>query len=238
MERAHAYEQLYALLKERIVRGAYAAGTCLPSEHTLRQAHGLNRATVRRALERLCADGLIDKQQGRGSVVIYRPQALDLLSFRGFTEVIAGTPHRADSHLLRPPYQSDWPEGFFYPLADAEAAGGCYRLDRLRRVDGRPVMLEHTFLPRHPKSDGVAAAFAGGSLFHTLHADGGIEITGVDQHLRAVGAGTAAAAHLAVVPGAPILHIVRRYATNVPSFYVYSTLLCNTETYALGGTFS
>lgn len=61
--------RVYLLLKDEITSGRLAPGTSLPGEQRLAEIHGVSRVTVRRALESLAADGLIEKRVGAGSVV-------------------------------------------------------------------------------------------------------------------------------------------------------------------------
>ncbi|TNF63135.1 MAG: GntR family transcriptional regulator, partial [Rhodobacteraceae bacterium] len=61
--------RVYLLLREEIARGTHAPGALLPSEDKLAFSQGVSRVTVRRALDALAADGLIEKRAGAGSVV-------------------------------------------------------------------------------------------------------------------------------------------------------------------------
>lgn len=66
-------DQLYGQLLEQIVSGALQEGDKLPSEHRICQAFNVSRPTVREALMRLHADGLVTTRQGSGTVVRRRP---------------------------------------------------------------------------------------------------------------------------------------------------------------------
>src|SRR5690606_41936452 len=60
---------LYLLLRERILSGEVASEGRLPSEPALAQEHGVSRVTVRRALDRLAGDGMIERRPGSGTFV-------------------------------------------------------------------------------------------------------------------------------------------------------------------------
>jgi GntR family transcriptional repressor for pyruvate dehydrogenase complex len=66
-------DQLYGQILEQIVSGALKEGDKLPSENQICQAFGVSRPTVREALMRLHADGLVTTRQGSGTVVQKRP---------------------------------------------------------------------------------------------------------------------------------------------------------------------
>lgn len=60
---------LYLLLRERILSGEVGPEGRLPSEPALAQEHGVSRVTVRRALDRLAGDGMIERRPGSGTFV-------------------------------------------------------------------------------------------------------------------------------------------------------------------------
>jgi GntR family transcriptional regulator len=60
------YHQIYLVLREQLGEGRYADG--LPGEVALAGQFGVARVTVRKALEQLAAEGLIDRAPGRGTV--------------------------------------------------------------------------------------------------------------------------------------------------------------------------
>ena len=65
-------QRVYAALRERISRGEFAAGTKLPPHVELATEYGVAPLTMRHVLARLEDEGLVSRQQGRGTFV--RPQ--------------------------------------------------------------------------------------------------------------------------------------------------------------------
>ncbi len=65
------YHQVYLVLREQLEEGRFADG--VPAEMQLVKEFGVARVTVRRALEQLVADGLIERSAGRGTVALARP---------------------------------------------------------------------------------------------------------------------------------------------------------------------
>jgi GntR family transcriptional regulator len=63
------YLQLAAILRGRIRSGEYPAGRKIPSFVALEHEFGLSNMTVRRALNVLVEEGLIEKVPGRGTFV-------------------------------------------------------------------------------------------------------------------------------------------------------------------------
>ena len=59
------YHQIYLVLREQLQEGRFADG--LPGELSLAGQFGVARVTVRKALEQLSTEGLIDRAPGRGT---------------------------------------------------------------------------------------------------------------------------------------------------------------------------
>ena len=64
---------LYGQILEQIVNGTLLEGSRLPSEQQMCRAFGVSRPTVREALMRLHADGLVTTRQGSGTTIRRRP---------------------------------------------------------------------------------------------------------------------------------------------------------------------
>jgi GntR family transcriptional regulator len=62
------YHRVYLVLREQLADGRFARG--LPGELQLTKQFGVARVTVRRALERLSDEGLIERAAGRGTVAL------------------------------------------------------------------------------------------------------------------------------------------------------------------------
>lgn len=66
----YLYLQVYDDLKIKIAQGRYKGGSLLPSEREIGDLYKVDRTTVRKALEHLVADGLVEKRAGVGTRVI------------------------------------------------------------------------------------------------------------------------------------------------------------------------
>lgn len=63
------HQLIHHELKARITRGDLAPGAPLPTQHELMVTYGVAQGTVRQALDRLAADGLVVAQRGKGTFV-------------------------------------------------------------------------------------------------------------------------------------------------------------------------
>lgn len=231
------YKKLHLDLKQGILSGTISKGSLLPSENELSARYNITRATVRQGLQELVHEGFIEKRMGVGSVVVNDRKTLGLLTFRGFSEVLGSSPLSYTTQNLKIVAMEVWPSPFFYELPLSEKEGGCFFLERLRSVEGHPVMLEFTYIPQRGVPNFVGN-MGKGSLFSTLHQVYKIEILKVLQDVRAIHAPEPLRDRLGLDNNTPVLHIHRKYLTNRTDFHIYSSLYCNTDKYAISNFFN
>ena len=88
-QRGLLYKQFEEALRGQILKGELAPGTRLPSDMQYCREYGISRVTVRKALDRLVADGLVRRDVGRGTFVDdprLRPRSNNLALF-GFVSI-------------------------------------------------------------------------------------------------------------------------------------------------------
>ncbi|MBU5909291.1 GntR family transcriptional regulator, partial [Vibrio cholerae O1] len=90
MMKQKKFMKIYEALKEDILNGQIQYGEQIPSEHDLVQLYQSSRETVRKALDLLALDGMIQKIHGKGSLVIYQEVTefpfSELVSFKEMQE--------------------------------------------------------------------------------------------------------------------------------------------------------
>lgn len=96
-----AYREITAALRERITGGEFTPGTALPSESALCAEYGVARNTLRRALDQLADDGLIEARPGRGRVVA-EPGTAGSRAVPQYQAIAAAIRGRIESGELRP----------------------------------------------------------------------------------------------------------------------------------------
>ena len=72
-EREHAYLRIADLLREQIHSGELAQGARLPTHRVLADQHGVSEILIRRALDLLRTQGLVESRRGSGTFVRERP---------------------------------------------------------------------------------------------------------------------------------------------------------------------
>lgn len=70
IKKANITEQVFEQLKQQIIAGNWKPGDKIPSENELSEIFQVSRVTVRQALQKLTALGLLETKTGEGSFVI------------------------------------------------------------------------------------------------------------------------------------------------------------------------
>jgi DNA-binding GntR family transcriptional regulator len=227
------YRQIQANLKEKITSGIYPEGGLLPSENDISSEFNATRMTVRQALNELVKEGYITRQHGKGSIVSAIRKSLGLLSLKGWTEVVGTSERHGKTVILEEPNIKNIEEPIFKHLLDVEHHSEFIFLKRLRFVEDSPVMLEETYIPNENLPHFTEESLIEGSLFRTLFIKHQIDVNSMTQEVKAISAEKDVASLLKIKVKSPVLHLLRRYGTSREGFYLYSSIYCNTEKYAI-----
>jgi GntR family transcriptional regulator len=145
-------------------------GDRVPPERELAEMWGVARMTLRRALDELVAEGLIVRQQGRGTFVA-RPRMARHLSMSSFTEEMSKQGRLASSRVIgfrRMRSGAGQARQLRIPVGDP-----IVKFSRLRLADGEPVCLETTFIAA-ALVPGLREADLSGSWYELLSTKYGI----------------------------------------------------------------
>ena len=82
------YLQLREIIRGRIEEGEYQPGTAIPSENKLAETYGINRLTVRNAVDALVNEGVLQRVQGKGVFVVGSKYEEALEGHGGFEKII------------------------------------------------------------------------------------------------------------------------------------------------------
>ena len=212
-------QALRAILEELL--GSLPPGAALPSERELAERYGLARMTVRNEIERLTAEGSVYRLHGRGTFVA-EPRIAQAGALTSFTEDMLARGLEPGSTVISSEVVAA--DGFLAAALEVKAGDSCFRLDRLRTADGRPMAIEQVHLPLE-RFDGIELVdFAGASLFEVLADSFGITLGEAEQRVVAVAIEAGDAPLLGVPEGASGLrfHTVTRDRNGVPVLYAVS----------------
>lgn len=208
---APLYEQIRQLLVAALAAGEWRPGDALPSEAALAERFGASAGTVRRALDELAAEHLVERRQGSGTFVSTHAAPRQQFRFLrlvaddaaiGFTRELLGCRRmRATAEIARP-----------LGLRTSEPV---IEVRRLLHRRGRPVVLDELWLPeRH--FEGLTAQVIQahpGTLYALFETRFGVHMVRAQEKLRAVAAAPEAARLLQVPQGEPLLSVERLACT-------------------------
>lgn len=191
-------------LRQRIADGEI--GTLLPSERELGDWFGASRNVVREALAVLRDEGLVERRQGVGTLVVRPKYGHGLDRLTGLAEELDG--HGEVVNEVRAA------EAVAAPPAVAQRLGlgageEVVHIERLRRLDGVPLSLDSTYLTADVGIPVLDRDLAGRDLFALLEETTGKRLGRAEVVVHAVSAGPDTAALLDIAPGTAVLAIDR-----------------------------
>ena len=139
------YSQVKSILKKNIAEELYPVHENIPTEKELQEAFGVSRITVRKALDELLNEGYIERQRGKGTVVL--PQGIieeNLHSDKSFTEDMKSRgliPGTKVSRLREVRASGAIAEGL-----DLEQGVVVLELTRVRTADEIPVVIFKSYI--------------------------------------------------------------------------------------------
>jgi len=194
------YRTIAEDLRRRLREGELVAGRLLPSESELSASYAASRVTVRKALELLREEGLIDSRQGFGWFVAADPVRQTLGRLGTIEAQLAASGIRSERRVLS--------FGFVpAPPRAAEVLGVDTVLEvrRMNLADDEPFALVTVWCPeelgaRLSRDDVERSPF-----YELLD----VPLGGAVQTIGAAAAGPEEARLLGVPPGSPVLHVER-----------------------------
>lgn len=143
----HLYLHIADELRSRIASGELTPGNALPSERSLSHQFEASRITLRRALDILEAEDLIERRRGRGGGTFIKstPPTVEINRMEGFLPQLRERGRTVESQVLVTDLVSANSE-----IADAlkvEPRAQVFRLVRLRKVSGVPMLIEDSYFP-------------------------------------------------------------------------------------------
>ena len=196
------YIHLANNLRTLITAGEIASGEALPSERDLSEHLGASRVTIRKAIDRLIAEGLLFRKPGSGTFVSTQIEAPGS-SLSGFSEDAGARGAKAGSIWMMKSYAAPTEEESVLLELDDDVQVA--RLGRVRLSGGEPLAIEHAVIPAHMLPD---LAALGDSLYEALDTRGNRPVTGT-QKIRASLATPTEAGLLSITENSEILRLER-----------------------------
>jgi len=201
------YQQLYEILRGKIVRGEWQPGTLLPSETELIEQYSVSRVTARQALDALVQEGLIHRQRGRGSFVSHPTVEQALTRLISFTDDMRQRGFTPGTNVLEAGLMAAPPD--IAARLSIQPGEEMVRLVRLRLADGEPMSVEETHLVHRYCPGLLELDYRSQPLREILERRYGIRWSRARQQMQAINATPEQARILSVKRGAALLYIER-----------------------------
>lgn len=140
--RSIRYQQIADVLRQRVLAGVFAAGRMLPSESELSGEFDASRVTVRRALELLRDEGLVDARQGFGWFVAGDPVRQPLGRLATIEEQMAASGVVSERRILE--FAFERAPKFVTKVLNTQQV---LRVKRLNMADGEPFAIVTVWCP-------------------------------------------------------------------------------------------
>jgi len=139
--------QLSQILRQRILKGEFAAGTKIPGEWQLSQEFNVSRGTVRKAIDTLLHEGLLRTEQGQGTYVVEDPwRSRPFLFLSNFNDDISRQNQTPRTTLIEKRILAA-SSRIAHRLSVIKGEEILY-ITRLRWADNQPVVYEQRYLAR------------------------------------------------------------------------------------------
>ncbi|MFO1307660.1 MAG: GntR family transcriptional regulator [Burkholderiales bacterium] len=200
------YYQVYSVLQQRIRAGVWPSERPMPAEEALSAEFSVSRVTIRRALTMLETEGLIVRQQGRGTFAAPPPSNGAPKNFGGLLESVADAEHRTSvrilsfDHVVLPDDTARWLE------CPPKSTG--LRIERVRSDRDGPFSYTECYL-REPEAALVTLEALGNRTVLSMLLAAGVSAAAAEQRISATLADVEVARRLKIEVSAPLIKLTR-----------------------------
>lgn len=198
------WSQVETDLRSRIDSGEFAER--FPTDEELVDTYGVSRHTAREAVRRLCADGLVVRERGRGTVLADPASERPLDAMYSLFEAVEAGGIEQTSELLAEQQVTN-PEAAAALALDEDEP--LVLIERLRRAAGQALALDRVWLPAEVGGPLLGSDWSHTSLYSRLAATGTGRPDAGWERVRAVLASDRDAGHLGLEPPAAVFCLER-----------------------------
>ena len=198
------YVQVEEALRQHIEHGVWQVGDQLPGEPDLCRIFNVSRTVIRQALKEMEYQGLIVREKGKGTFVAEPKIAEGLVQkLTGFYQDMVERGHIPVTQVLK---QEVVPASSKVATClNLEPGTPVIQIDRLRFVEGEPIVLVTTYLPYALCPEILHEDLSRQSLYALIEKKYGLVIARGHRTLEAVSANKCEARLLEIEEGAPLM---------------------------------
>ena len=222
------YKSIADRLRLRLNSSDFEVGSPLPGEKKLAEEFGVARMTIRKAIDLLVTWGLVVRRHGSGTYVARKDLHHETSNLTGLAEVLRKQGKEVVSRVLvfevmpAPPAIAS--------LLRIQIDERIYFSRRVGYVDGKPLMLEDSYMPVKLFRN-LSLAHLEGSKFDYIEKECGLTISGNYETLSPVLADRQLAQSMNVPEQTPLLRITSLSYSDSGEFLNYSVMFRNASVY-------
>lgn len=177
------YYRIKEDIKERIENNEFTKGQVMPTEKELCEEYGACRVTIRRALEELIGEGILERGFGRTATVKCELVPRSMNSLSGLYEELSKSGIKCSTFILSSTVQRA--ESELSARMGIQENEEILRLERLRYANGIPLCYQEIFLNGR-MCHGLEMKNGEVSLYNILEKKYGIRLSTAEQTIKAV----------------------------------------------------
>lgn len=192
------YYQLKEIIKRQIEEGHLQPGDAIPSERELVETYKISRPTVRQAINELVTEGLLFREKGRGTFVSKQKiKQFFLESLTSFSEEMKQKGLSFSTKVIGMEVVSNTS---MLTSVFGDRYNKFFRIDRLRYVQGEPVVVVTTYVPCSIAPNLDEEDLINQSLYDILQNKYGLKISRATRVVEAINSSDEDAALLEIEP--------------------------------------
>lgn len=205
--REQLYYQIYDFMYQDIVTGKYQVGDLLPAESEMTHFYKVSRATVRKAMDMLAQEGLIEKKRGQGTFVKSLKAKSDDQKIVSFLRE-----HREETLVACKKVLEQKIMGASGEIAEILKIGAgakTVKIERIRYADEKPMYMETNYLDYRWASEAMERDFSKESLrvFYVNHCH--MKLVRAEERIYSALADERTAELLRIKEGDPVFDVKR-----------------------------
>lgn len=177
--------QLKEIIQEMIENEELKPGDLLPTERELCEIQGISRMTANKAILSLVNEGLLYREQGRGTFIAEPKISQQLSELKGFTEEMREKGYNTSSKILSFRIKEVTKNNSVILNLDY-GKDLVFEIERLMIIDEEPFVIEKVIIPENLCKNLTIEKLQDNSLYKVLKNDFGYSITKAKQTIEPV----------------------------------------------------
>ena len=179
------YYQIKNIIREMIENEELKPGEMIPAERELCEIQGVSRMTVNKAIMDLVNEGIVYREQGKGTFVAVPKEKQQISKLKGFTEEMEHKGLKSNTHILSFRVKPATKQlKIVLNLGSEESS--VIEIIRLRISNEEPLAIETVWISNNTFKDLTADAIEGKSLYSIFREKYGVDPTKAKQTIEPI----------------------------------------------------